>query len=180
MIKHLRKFFVGNAASAFRVTELYPFDNNLFTKADFALSLVTNMFCPLFNTAVQNPFTLSSFDLDQDAVESQKAQSCQTVSVGPVAHEFVVSVSGELLETQFEILNILSFVEVHHPPSSLLITKHNIETDVTKTNEQSHALSDLIDKIGEFQEQQILPSSSIFGNILNTQKSPISLINCHC
>ncbi|XP_012549673.2 uncharacterized protein LOC105842267 [Bombyx mori] len=156
---------VGNAASAFRVTGIYPFNNDLFTEADFAPSSVTDMFCPTSDTVLQNPSTSSSLGLDH-----------HIVSVAPVPQELVASASADLSETQFEISDVSTVAEVHHPSSSPLPRKPNIETDIQKANEPSHALSDPMDQIEEFQEQQIIPPP-VLGNISNTHKSHIPLIN---
>uniref|UniRef100_A0A2H1V8L6 SFRICE_016287 n=1 Tax=Spodoptera frugiperda TaxID=7108 RepID=A0A2H1V8L6_SPOFR len=155
---------VGNAASAFRVTGIYPFDDNLFTEADFAPSSVTDMFGPSADTVAVNPPISSSVD----AIESQKQQSHQAVSV---AHESIASASADLEETQgIERLNILTVAEVHHQPTLPIPEQHIILTAA-----ESHALSDPMDEIEEFQEQHMV-SPSILRNISNNQESHIPLI----
>nr|AYA49961.1 cuticular protein 70 [Leptinotarsa decemlineata] len=68
---------VGNAASAFRVTGIYPYDDTLFTEAGFAPSSVTDMFCPS-EAVTQNSSTSNSVT----TVEIQERQSHRALAIG--------------------------------------------------------------------------------------------------
>lgn len=123
------------------------------------------MFYPTSDTVLQNPSTSSSLGLNH-----------HIVSVAPVRQELVASVSADLSKAQFEMSDVSTVAEVHHPSSSQLPRQHKIETNIHKANEPSHALSDAMDQIEEFQEQQII-LPPVLGNISNTHKSHIPLIN---
>lgn len=127
---------VGNAVSGFKVSGIHPFDNELFTEADFAAATVTDMFEPQPGVSIISPLADNQ---DSQSILNNQVSCCDEVHTAPSNPQKSVS-PKENIPHQLVTAPIEDGIEVQISPQSLAATSvlHVPITDISPLPKAKH------------------------------------------